>query len=95
MLTAVRSAAAALLECGGELDAALSGALSEMCAPGRQGGEFEQLEALQFLQSVLSGLPFPAPETPLRAVRDLVDVVWMSVFQRYFALRARQKPRDA
>jgi hypothetical protein len=90
ILAAARAAAAALLESGTDLDSALTSALSALTALTRQNGEYRQLEALQNLESVLTALPFPAPNTPQRVVYDLIEQAWGVLFRRYFDLRERR-----
>lgn len=92
MLAAVSAGAAALADCDADLDPAVSAALGEVTARTRQDGELAQLEAIRLLHDAFKALPMPALDTPRRVMFDLVDLVWMAAFRRYFALRDRRGP---
>jgi hypothetical protein len=55
--------------------------------PAGTDGEFPQLAAIEALHAAFEKLELLTPEA--RNVRDIINLVWMNLFQRYFWLKDR------
>lgn len=90
-IAAVRLAALALLKCDLELSEPLKNAMARCGSVKRSDSEFEKLAGIEALHGLLKEqeLATLLPET--RTVRDLVDLIWMSLFTRYFVLKERNQ----
>jgi hypothetical protein len=88
-LAAVRLAANALAECNQTLPDDLVEIVAKCAASKRADGEFQQLAIIESANAVFEKeLSLLTPEA--RTVRDIVHLVWMSLFQRYFWLKNRE-----
>ena len=88
-LTAARLASLALAECNDSLPEDLASALARCAASKRADGEFAQLAAIEALHAAFEKQQLLTPEA--RNTRDLIDLVWMNLFQRYFWLKNRNQ----
>ncbi|MCK1705025.1 hypothetical protein IVA86_27360 [Bradyrhizobium sp. 146] len=90
-LTAVRLSASALGECNLSLAEDLANAVAGCAASKRADGELKQLAAIDALRSVFEKQDLATLEPEVRVVRDLVELVWMNVFPRYYSLKEHNK----
>jgi hypothetical protein len=86
VISAVRHCADTLLKCGIELPEQLSVALRKMTAISRHDKELAQLEAIKELASAFNDPECIEPTRELCIARELADLSWMNLFQRYFWL---------
>ena len=88
-LAAARLAALALTECKLDLPEDLASAVAGCAAIKRADGEFQQLAAIEALQRAFEKQDGSMLTPEVRNVRDIVGLVWMSLFPRYFQLKKR------
>jgi hypothetical protein len=88
-LAATRLAANTLVECQQRLPEDLAKAVSDCAASKRADGEFQQLAVIEAANAAFEKqeLSLLTPET--RIVRDIINLVWMTLFPRYFWLKNR------
>jgi hypothetical protein len=87
MIGATRLAAKTLLEQDELISQELKEALERLTTAKRTENHFEDLSALQALDSVLSDKSVPTESSCCKAFRDLLKVVWGYVFMHYFWLK--------
>jgi hypothetical protein len=87
MLTAARLASIKLAECGLHLPDSLESALAKCAASNRKDTEFEQLGAIESLNASFEKLEVATLAPEVRIVRDVIHLVWMALFQRYYWLK--------
>ena len=92
LISAVRYAAAALIQCGQELPQDLGDALAGVSASKREDGELAQLSAIERLESAFKATNSSDPSQEVRIVGELVDLAWMTLFTRYYAIREPLPP---
>ncbi|MCK1641476.1 hypothetical protein IVA95_29005 [Bradyrhizobium sp. 157] len=86
-LAAARLAALSLMECNLDLPEDLATAIAECATSKRSDGEFKQLSAIEALQRVFEKQDGSTLAPVTRNVRDIIGLVWMSEFPRYFHLK--------
>jgi hypothetical protein len=91
---ATRYAAAALIQCGHELPQDLGEALATLSAGKREDGELAQLAAVERLYTAFKNAGLSDPSQEIRIVDELVDLAWMTLFPRYYAIREPVPPEQ-
>ena len=86
-VTAVRLAATTLEACGQDLPPELAAAVAACGGSKRQDGEVHELETIERLYDVFEKSSLAALSLEVRITRDLVHLVWMTLFQRYYWLK--------
>jgi Apea-like HEPN len=86
-LAAVRLAANALVECNQSLPEDVANAVSKCAAGKRADGEFQQLSAIEAANAVFQKQDLSILTPEARTVRDIIHLVWMSLFMRYVWLK--------
>ncbi|MGY0576229.1 hypothetical protein ACTGJ9_038820 [Bradyrhizobium sp. RDM12] len=94
-LVASRLAALSLMECNLNLPEDLATTIAECAASKRSDGEFKQLSAIEALQRAFEKQDDATLAPESRNVRDLIGLVWMSEFPRYFRLKALNDEKDS
>jgi len=93
-IAAVRAAAAALVSCGQELEQELGEAVVGAASGIRRDVEVQRLESIELLHGVFEKLSLSSLSPEVRILRDLVQLVWMKLFPRYYWLKKREQKRD-
>jgi hypothetical protein len=91
LLTAARLAAMTLAACNQSLPEDLANAVAECAAGKREDGELRRLAAIEALNAAFEKLELPTLTAEARNVRDIIHLVWMSLFQRYYWLKERDQ----
>ncbi|MBH5371013.1 hypothetical protein [Bradyrhizobium glycinis] len=94
-LTAARLASLSLIDCNLDLAEDLTTAMAGCAASKRSDGEFKQLSAVEALQRAFEKQDDAMLAPEARNVRDLIGLVWMSEFPRYFRLKALKDKNDS
>jgi hypothetical protein len=90
-MTAARLAAAALAACSQDLPQELADGVAACAATKRQDGELQTLATIEQLYTAFAKANLGPLSSEARIVRDLVDLVWMSLYQRYFWLKDQRQ----
>jgi hypothetical protein len=91
LITAVRLASAALIACNQPLPTDLVSAVTNCASIKREDGELQRLSAVEELDAMFKKLE-PSTLTPEAYIlHELIDLVWMSLFQRYFWLKEQKQ----
>jgi Apea-like HEPN len=91
LLTAARLASAMLVACNQTLREPVAKALSACAANKREDGELRRLDAIEVLDQALGNLEASTLTPEVRVVREIVHLVWMSLFQIYYWLKERDR----
>jgi hypothetical protein len=89
-LAAARLAANALAECNQDLPEDLAEAISKCAASKRADGELQQLAVIEAANAAFEKQELSLLTPEARTVRDITNLVWMSLFERYFWLKNRE-----
>jgi hypothetical protein len=90
MIGAVRLAAKVLLEQNEAISQELKEHLERLTTAKRTDDHFQELDALQALDSILRNKPMLAETASNQVIRELVEVVWGYLFMHYFWLKEHQ-----
>jgi hypothetical protein len=90
MLTAARLAAIALAECCQILPDDVAKALAGVASSKREDGEIRRLAAIESLYGAYEKQEQCPLMPEARMVHDIIKLVWLSLFQRYFWLKGQQ-----
>jgi hypothetical protein len=91
LLAAAQLACRTLAACNQCLPEDLANAVAKCAASERKDSDFRRLAAIEALNDAFDKLEL-APLTPeARNVRDIIQLVWMSLFQRYYRLKEREQ----
>ncbi len=91
LITSVRLASATLAACNQSLPQDIVNSLSKCASIRREDSELHRLSAVEELNGQFKKLE-PSTLTPEAArVRDIVDLVWMALFQRYYWLKEQKQ----
>ncbi|MEJ1968463.1 MAG: hypothetical protein WDN03_07510 [Rhizomicrobium sp.] len=91
LLTASRLASAMLAACNQSLPDELANALAGCAAGKREDGELRRLAGIETLNAAFEKQALPTLTPEVRIVRDLIHLVWMSLFQRFYWLKERDQ----
>ncbi|MES5486768.1 hypothetical protein QMZ05_28790 [Bradyrhizobium sp. INPA03-11B] len=94
-IAAVRLAALTLLKCDLELSELLKNAMARCGAAKRSDSELEKLSGIEALHELLKEQEVSTLSPETRTVRDLIDLIWTSLFIRYFTLKERNQDSGA
>ena len=94
MIGAVRLAAKVLLEQNEIISQELKESLERLTTAKRTDDHFQELDALQALDSILRNKPMSAEMVNSQVVRELVEIVWEYLFMHYFWLKERQTDKS-
>jgi hypothetical protein len=94
LLTAARRASAMLAACNQNLSEDLSSAISKCAASNRADGELRQLAAIEELNATFQKLELATLTPEARSTRDIIHLVWMSAFGRYYWLKGRDEQKS-
>jgi hypothetical protein len=92
-ITAVRKSATTLAACGQSLSQELAEPIAACAESNRQQGELKELEVIEHLYGAFEKLDLSALSPEARIVRDVVHVIWLSLFQRYYWMKEQMKRR--
>ena len=91
MLGACRNAARCWLDCDPGLLSDARERLEKLAGAARNDDHFHAMEALAHVSDLMRDGHLRAETDGTRAARDLIDAVWMYVFQHYFWLKQRRE----
>jgi hypothetical protein len=94
-LAAARLATLSLMECNPDLPEDLATAVAGCAASKRSDGEFKQLSAVEALHRLFEKQDDAALALETRNVRDIIGLIWMSEFPRYFRLKALNDEKNS
>lgn len=94
LLTAARLGAVTLAACNQRLPEELTNSLARCATTKREEGELRQLAAIETLYMAFEKTELPTLTPEARNVRDIIQLVWMSLFQRYYWLQ-EHNPQNA
>lgn len=92
LLAAAQLAASALAACKQNLPEDLANAVAKCAASKREDGELRRLAAIEALNAVFEKMGLSGLTTEARQVRDLINLIWMNLFQRNYWLKDRDDP---
>ena len=92
VISAVRYTATTLIDCGQPLGQELHEALAAVKASSRANGELMQLEVIERLEAAFKDAELASLTLEARITREIVEIAWMSLFERYYWLRERNQP---
>jgi hypothetical protein len=95
LLTTARLSAATLVTCNQNLPEDLATTVLQCAASTRKDGELRRLAAIEALNAAFEKLELAALTEEARIVREIINLVWMSVFQRYYWLKEREQDKSA
>jgi hypothetical protein len=76
------------------LERELGEAVVSAASGNRRDVEVQQLESIELLHGVFEKLSVSSLSPEVRILRDLVQLVWMKLFPRYYWLKEREQKRD-
>jgi hypothetical protein len=91
MLTAARLASTTLAACNQDLHEDLASAVTKCAASKREDRELQRLAAIEVLNAAFEKLELSTLTQEARLVREIIDLIWMSLFQRYYWLKERDQ----
>lgn len=91
MLEAARLSAEMLVTSGISVSEQLEHALKACAERKRDGGDLRKLAAVEALASAFQGLEVPSLTPAVRVVREIVSLVWMSLFPQYQWLKEQTR----
>jgi hypothetical protein len=94
LLTAARLASVTLAACNQDLPEDLRRALADCAASKRGDSDLHRLATIEALNAEFEKLELLTLTPEARVVRDIIHLVWMNVFQRYFWLKETAKQND-
>lgn len=94
MLTAARLASKTLVACNQSLPENLANAVTRCAASKREHGELERLATIEALDAAFKKLELLTLTRETRVVRDITDLTWMNLFQRYYWLKERDQSSE-
>jgi hypothetical protein len=95
MLTSARLASVTLAACNQDMPADVASAVTICAASKRDDGELQRLAAIQALDAAFKKVELPTLTQEARVVRDIIDLVWMGLFQRYYWVKGLEQRDDA
>ncbi|TPL88807.1 hypothetical protein FJ950_00090 [Mesorhizobium sp. B2-3-14] len=93
-ITSVRLTAATLAACATDLPQELAETLAACAQSKRQDGEMRELGTIERLHGTFEKLDLSSLSPEARICRDIVHLVWMNLFQRYYWLKEQQNKPD-
>jgi hypothetical protein len=94
-LAAASLAAAALSKCDHSLPDEVAKALASCASSKREDSELNRLAAVAALDEAFGKPELPLLGQEVRVVREIVHLVWMSLFQQYYRLKESSQGRSA
>lgn len=83
MLESVRLSAEAIVSSGIDVPENVAGALRSIAESKRQDGDFRKLAAVKAVAEAFQPFEMATLPQEVRVVREIADLVWMSLFQQY------------
>jgi hypothetical protein len=93
LLTAARRVSAVLGARNQSLSEDLASAITKCAASKRADGELQQLAAIEQLNAAFEKLELATLTPEARIARDVIHLVWMSAFGRYFWLKSQDQQK--